>query len=301
MVTCPNCNQLVEEGKFCEKCGGSLAGAVSNASNVVASANVCPKCGAQVSGGKFCDKCGSMLTGGGNQNSGNAQQSVSNLFNKLGNSINTLASDALAVKSDFSNNTILYMSNRVPQGQDKKIKVDDTEVVFFNSGNGFTKYSQSFFTQSNSFVCFYIRNTTIIPNNFRVDFDALIKNLNEEDKIHIAVNYNLELTIEDVELFFKTLVGMRQDSWKVVDVNTMLSDNLSSIVSENTINMLKEDGNLDLRDATGQIGKFTNNISNLINEAVKQYGLKVNNFILKNTETIVNEINSVLIKNLYKE
>ena len=101
-------------------------------------------------------------------------------------------------------------------------------------------------------------------------------------------------------MFFNTLISMKQDTWKVIDINTMLSTQLNKIISENTINMLKEDGNLDLRDVKAQISKFTDNITNLINNEVAKYGLKVNMFKLFNAETNMAEINKILIDNLYR-
>lgn len=270
MVVCSNCGKTVQEGKFCEKCGQPL----------VPKENVSPEVNAE--------------------NNSGIQGSVGGFFDKIGSSINKTATDLMAVKSNFTDGVLIFMSNKIPNVQEKKIKVDDAECVYYNKGNGFVKYNQTFMTTDNDFLCFYVRNVTTIQNSFAVEFKTAIKNLNDTDVINIKATYNLELISSDIDMFFNTLISMKQDTWKVIDINTMLSTQLNRIISENTINMLKEDGNLDLRDVKAQISKFTDNITNLINNEVAKYGLKVNMFKLFNAETNMAEINKILIDNLYR-
>ena len=269
MVVCSKCNQVVEEGKFCEKCGSPLIPKEGvNPSDISSAANN------QGSGGGF--------------------------FDKISSSMNKAASDLMAIKSEFSNETLVFKVSKIPNVQEKKIKIDNTETLFYNNGTGFTKYNQTFTTQDKDFLCFYVKNVTIIQNTFMVDIKAPIKNLNDVDLISEKAMFNLELKVEDIDKFFNSLMSIRQDTWRVIDLNSMLSMSLNKIVSDNTICMLKADGNIDLRDTKGQLSKFTESISNLINNEIEKYGLKVNTFILSNVETNIEEINKVLINNLYK-
>ena len=87
----------------------------------------------------------------------------------------------------------------------------------------------------------------------------------------------------------------------MIDLNSMLSTQLNKIINESVINMIKQDGNIDLRDAKGQISKFMDEIKSVIDNEVSKYGLKVNAFTLSNVETNVQEINKILIDNLYKD
>ena len=65
--------------------------------------------------------------------------------------------------------------------------------------------------------------------------------------------------------------------------------------------MLKNDGNIDLRDPEAQVNKFEDSIKNDINKEVEKYGLLVEKFKLSNLDTNTEEINKILIKNLYKD
>ena len=269
MVVCSKCGQVVEEGKFCEKCGSPLV----------------PKEG--VSPSEISSVANNQSSGGG-------------FFDKIGSSMNKAASDLMAIKSDFSNGVLICKVSKLPNVQEKKIKIEDTEILFYNNGTGFTKYNLTFTTQDKDFLCFYVKNVTVIQNSFIVDIKAPIKNLNDVDLISEKVMFNLELKVEDIDKFFNSLMTIRQDTWRVIDLNSMLSMSLNKIVNENTISMLKADGNIDLRDIKGQLSKFNEDISNLINNEVSKYGLKVNTFILSNVETNIQEINKILIDNLYK-
>ena len=64
--------------------------------------------------------------------------------------------------------------------------------------------------------------------------------------------------------------------------------------------MIKNNGNIDLRDVKGQISKFNDDILSLIKDEVKRYGLEVNSFSIKSVDTDIQEINKILIDNLYK-
>ena len=269
MVVCRKCGQVVEEWKFCERCGSPLI----------------PKEG--VSPSDVSSAYNNQAQGGG-------------FFNKISSSMNKAASDLMAIKSDFSNGILICKINKIPNVQEKKIKIEDTEILFYNNCTGFTKYNQTFTTQDKDFLCFYVKNVTIIQNNFIVDIKAPIKNLNDTDLINAKVMFNLELIAEDIDKFFNSLMSIRQDTWRVIDLNSMLSMSLNRIVSDNTIHMLKDDGNIDLRDVKVQINKFNKDISDLINIEIEKYGLKVNTFTLANVEMSIEEINKILIDNLYK-
>lgn len=267
---------------------------------------VCSNCGASVEEGKFCEKCGSPLVPkeNANPNEFNNQsaipQSKGGFFDKISSSMNKAASDLMAIKSDFSNGVLICKVSKIPNVQEKKIKVDDTEILFYNNGTGFIKYNQTFTTQDKDFLCFYVKNVTVLQNSFIVDIKAPIKNLNDTDLINAKVHFNMELKAEDIDLFFYSLMSIKQETWRMIDINSMLSTTLNKIVNENTINMVKNDGNIDLRDIKGQISKFTDEIKSLINNEISIYGLKVNSFTLFNVETNMQEINKILIDNLYK-
>ena len=267
---------------------------------------ICSNCGASVAEGKFCEKCGSPLVPKEGVSPSDINSATNNkpsgggFFDKISSSMNKAATDLMAIKSDFSNGTLICKVSKLPNVQEKKIKIEDTEILFYNNGTGFTKYNQTFTTQDKDFLCFYVKNVTIIQNNFIVDIKAPIKNLNDIDLINAKAMFNLELKVDEVDKFFNSLMLVRQDTWRVIDLNSMLSMSLNKIVNENTISMLKADGNIDLKDVKAQLSKFNDNISNLINDEVGKYGLKVNIFNLANVETNVQEINKVLIDNLYK-
>ena len=268
---------------------------------------VCSKCGATVVEGKFCEKCGSPLVASDGASGtysqsygGQGSSTAGGFFDKISSSMNKAASDLMAIKSDYSNGTLIYMVKKVPNVQEKKVKVEDTEVVFYNRGNGFTKYNQTFMTQDREFLCFYVRNVTPIQYSCDVEFKSTIKNLNDTDLISVKASYSIEFIVSDVDLFFNSLISMRQDDWKMIDVNSMLSTSINKIISENITGMLKEDGNLDLRDIFRQINKFSDKTIELLNELVVKYGLKVNTFRLFNAETNVYDVNKILIDNLYK-
>ena len=267
---------------------------------------VCSKCGQVVDEGKFCEKCGSLLVPkeGVNpsdiSNMVNNQSSGGRFFDKISSSMNRAASDLMAIKSDFSNGILICKISKIPNMQEKKIKIDDTETLFYNNGTGFTKYNQTFTTQDKDFLCFYVKNVTIIQNTFIVDIKAPIKNLNDVDVISEKATFNLELKVEDNDKFFNSLISIRQDTWRVIDLNSMLSMTLNKIISDNTISMLKNDGNIDVRDVKGQLSKFSDEIIKLINDEVAKYGLNVQLLRFFNVETNIQEIYIILIDNLYK-
>lgn len=134
-----------------------------------------------------------------------------------------------------------------------------------------------------------------------MEIKAPIKNLNDIDLISEKAHFNMELKAEDIDLFFNSLMSIKQDTWKMIDVNSMLSTQLNKIVNESVVTKIKQDGNIDLRDVKGQINKFTEDIKNLIDNEVAKYGLKVNVFNLFTVDTNMQEIYKILIDNLYKD
>ena len=300
MVICSNCGNSVMEGKFCEKCGKPLVPRTESEQNVqnLQSQNlVCPNCGATNNNGKFCEQCGTPLVSGVNRPD-NYKHSTG-LFDKISSSVNKSVTDFMAVKSDFSNGTIIYLSKKVPSIQEKKIKLESDEIVFYNNGTGFVKHNQTFTTQDNNFICYFLKNTTVVQNNLILEIKTPIKNLNDVDLINVKINYNLKLIDKDIDEFFNSMMTIRQDTWRIFDINTMLSTSLNKIVSETIVKMLKEDGDIDLRNPKDQINNFLDVISDLINNEVSKYGLKVDMFELSDVETSMEEINEILIKNLY--
>ena len=172
--------------------------------------------------------------------------------------------------------------------------------MFYNDGTGFTKYNQTFTTQDKDFLCFYIKNVTVLHNSFIVDIKAPIKNLNDTDLISEKAHFNIEIQADDIDLLFNSLMAVKQDTWRMIDVNSMLSTQLNKLISENVIDSIKKDGNIDLRDIKSQISKFTNNIKDLIDNELLKYGLRVKIFTLYDAEVNTQEINKILIDNLYK-
>lgn len=276
MVKCPSCGAVVGEGKFCEKCGSPLAGATPVSGNEV-NTNQAPV------------------------NNSNVNNSVGGFFNKINASVNKAATDLMAIKSDFSNATIICMVNKIPNVQEKKIRVNDDEVLYYNNGNGYELHNATFTVTDNIFICFYIKNQTLINNNVNFSIKTKIKCLNDTDEMNVNISYDICFRVIDIDTFFHKLISIRQDTFRVIDVNSMLSENLRKIIIGSLTEQLANDGNLDLRDVRGQLNKFSENIKNLINEEVKSYGMEVNSFNLSNSSTDITEINNILIKNLYKE
>lgn len=300
MVICSNCGSAVMEGKFCEKCGKPLVPKTNmnqNTGNVQSQNGVCPNCGAPNTGGKFCENCGAPL--GNSQMSFNQNQKKGGIFESISNSINSTASNMLSIKSDYNNNVVLYKVKKIPAVKEKTIKIEDYEVVFFNQGNGFTKIDNTFQTNVNDFVCFYMKKVTMLNNNFTVSMNSKIKKLDTKDSINMQVTYNISLNVEDIDKFFNYFTAMKLDSWTEVEVNSYMSSNIRTTIENNTVEMLKEDGNVDLRNPKEQISKFIEDIKLLIQNDVEKYGLKVNVFNVANVNINVNEINTILINNLY--
>ena len=267
---------------------------------------ICSNCGADVMPGRFCEKCGKPLVPKDSvnlkdtSNMPNNQSLGTGFFDKISSSMNKAASDLMAIKSDFSNGVLICKVSKIPNVQEKKIKIDDTEVLFYNDGTGFTKYNQTFTTQDKDFLCFYIKNVTVLHNSFIVDIKAPIKNLNDTDLISEKAHFNIEIQADDIDLLFNSLMAVKQDTWRMIDVNSMLSTQLNKLISENVIDSIKKDGNIDLRDIKSQISKFTNNIKDLIDNELLKYGLRVKIFTLYDAEVNTQEINKILIDNLYK-
>lgn len=270
MVVCSNCGKTVQEGKFCEKCGQPLV-PKENATPLV---NV--------------------------ENNSNIQSSVSGFFDKIGSSINKTATDIMAIKSDFSNDTVLYKVSKIPSVQEKKIRVDDSEYSYFNNGSGYTLQKETFTTTEPSFVCYYLKKDTKLNNTINLSIKTSIKKINTNDKISLGIKYNLLYFVKDHNVFFDKLVSLKQDTWKVVDVNSALSSKINSIISNIVIDSIEKDGNLDLKDAKGQIESFNNDIVEQINLYINEFGMKTDTFTIDSIITDVYEINRVLIDYIYK-
>jgi hypothetical protein len=122
---------------------------------------------------------------------------------------------------------------------------------------------------------FLCEKVTTIHNNIIVNIKSPIKNLNDNDLINIKIIFNLVLESFSIDEFFNAFMIQKQDTWRVVDVNSVPSMQLNKIVNDSVVSMLKFDGNIDLRDEKGQPSKFIDNISTKINEAIKKYGFGV--------------------------
>ena len=48
----------------------------------------------------------------------------------------------------------------------------------------------------------------------------------------------LNLNQKIIDLFFNSLMSIKQDTWRMIDINSMLSTILNKIVNDNTINMV---------------------------------------------------------------
>ena len=270
MLKCPNCGSVVQDGKFCEKCGSSLAGA------------------------EVVD--GSQINQSLNQEGG----SKGSFFDNLKGSMNKAATDLMAIKSNYANNTIVCMINKVPNVKEKKITVEPGEVVYFNSGSGFTKYTSTFTSELNSFFCYYVRNESKINNSFTLDINTKIMKVEIEDTLNIKINYDMILKISDIDKFFHKMMSIRQDTWKELDINALLSENIKKTINDNVTTLLANEGNLDLRDVDGQFKKYDDSTKELINKLLDEYGLVIESFLYRNCVRDINKVCEVLIKNLYR-
>lgn len=285
MLVCPKCGCETNGGKFCEKCGTPLS--------TPKNANVCPNCGAPVTGGKFCEKCGTPLSAASGINS-----SVGGFFDKIGAKVNKATSDILAIKSDYSNGIVLYKVEKIPNIQEKTIKVSADEYAFFSSGAGFTKYDATFTTTLSNFLLFFIRKDSEISNVFHFSIDSKIKRI-EEDTIKVAINYSYTLSV-DPDKFFDAVIELSQNTWSALNVDTMIFKSINVAIP----NLIKEkivlDGELDLSNYKNQIVSYDDDVQEVINKEIEKYGLKIKT--LKNDSVVINteEMNKVLIKNLYK-
>ena len=258
---------------------------------------ICPSCGKEVSEANFCENCGAKL----NVHESNGSIGIgSSIFNSLKNQMNKAATELLAIQSNFLNGNIIYKVNKIPNVQEKKVIVLNNEIMYFNNGSGFEKKIDTFTTTDNNFICFYIKNESKISNVININFRTKIMKVDNDDEISLKCRYNLQMNVVNMELFFEKLVAIKQETWTMADVNQMLFDRLNEIVINDIKSNLSNDGGLDLRDATGQINKYTEEIKNQINEYIKEYGLSVESFVLDNMLTDINEINKVLINYLYK-
>ena len=255
----------------------------------------CPNCGAEISGGKFCEKCGALLT-----NASNNVNSQNSFFDKLKNQANKAATDLLAIKSDFSNGNILFKASKIPSVQEKKIKVEGNECVYFNNGSGYTKHEETFTTTENSFVCYYLKKETKFNSILNISFKSKVKKVESGDEISVGVKYNLLFFVENIEVFFNKLISLKQDTWKVIDINSAISSKLNEIVLSIVTEGISSNGNLDLKDTKSQIDSFNEKIIEKINAYASEFGIKLEVINLDNINIDVNEINKVLIDYLYK-
>lgn len=254
----------------------------------------CSNCGAEVEDGKFCEKCGAPLNQENVINYGNS------LFDKLKNQANKAATDLLAIRSELINGNLIYKVNKIPSVQEKKIKIENGEIVYYDIGNGFEKKLDTFVTTDNNFTCYYVKSETKINTVISNVVRSKIMKIETNDQINIQVRYSFLLNVNDIDTFFYKLVNTKQDTWRMMDVNQLLSNKINEIVinciNENLLNV----GGADLRDIKGQTNKYTKDIDSKVAEYVKEYGLNVENSSLESIMVDVNEINKILIKYIYR-
>lgn len=255
----------------------------------------CPNCGAEISGGKFCEKCGAPLTSV-NENA----NSQSSFFDKLKNQANKAATDLLALKSDFSNGNILFKVSKIPSVQEKKIKVETNEFAYFNNGSGFAQHEETFTTTEGSFVCYYLKKETKFNSILSLSLKSKVKKVETSDEISVGLKYNFLFFVENIDVFFNKLISLKQDTWKIIDINSALSSKLNEIVIKIVNDGISNDGNLNLKDTKGQIESFNAKIVENINTYVSEYGIKLESINLDSVNTDMYEINKVLIDYIYR-
>lgn len=97
---------------------------------------ICSNCGASVAEGKFCEKCGSPLVPKEGVSPSDINSATNNkpsgggFFDKISSSMNKAATDLMAIKSDFSNGTLIYKVNKIPNVQEKKSKLIVVRLYF---------------------------------------------------------------------------------------------------------------------------------------------------------------------------
>ena len=264
----------------------------------------CASCGSVVQEGKFCEKCGKALVaaseGTGVESVSMTQSQNNNFFDKIGKGIGDVAKNLTAIKSNFNNNIVIYHVPKIPNVKEKKILVDNSEVLFFNDGTGYNKYNATIITESESFTCFYIRNLTQISNVLNFNVKPYVKKLTEEDLINVKLTYDMSVEVTDIDKFFYSFIEKKQDSWTKVDINSFLSVSLNSIINDIVVEKLKNEGGYDLKNGLNQVKSYDKDIENKIDEEISKYAFKLTNFGLTNVQTNIEEINKILIDNLYK-
>ena len=269
MVKCSNCGKIVQEGKFCESCGKPLVPA-----EVVLNVK--------------------------KQTSTNEKkQSNGGFFDKVVSAINKAVTNLLAIKSDYSNKTLICVVNKVSKINEKKVKVNSDEIVYLNKGDGYAKYDKTFTLKEDKFICCFLKREIAIQNNFNLEFDCHIKNIPDK-AIKVANSYQIEYRVNDIDMFFNELIKLKQSSWSELDLNARLADEINKILIDNTLKMLNDENNLDLRNPKTQIEKFSGNILEIINECIKKYGIEAIKLTLTNLTINIEDLNKVLIENLYK-
>lgn len=305
MVVCSNCHQEVNEGKFCENCGSPL-----NVNKTVQSANntssknlgVCPICNATNQYGKFCEKCGSPLSNqpaANNIKQNQFQKKNTGLFDKISSSVNRAATDMFAIKSDYTGGIIICKSSKIPNVQEKKIVVNENELLYFNSGFGFVKYMSTFTTNDINFETFYIKKETYIDVQFPIMLNVLLKNIDEDHSLNINFNYGVNFKLEEYDKFFNYFIAIKNDAWSEIQISEFLSNRLQQLIIDKISFLIKEDGNYDLVKKELQINSFINIIKELVNENVLETGLTVNNINNSAINFDVNELNKLLIDYIY--
>ena len=137
-----------------------------------------------------------------------------------------------------------------------------------------------------------------MPNSFIITIDTKIKKIDEDViKIRVAYDYVLEA---DVDKFFASMMDINQNSWNVLDVNNLLFKNINVAISNKLNENIVRDGNLDLSAYVEQINGYTSDMEQLINDEANKYGLKIKNFATSGVTINMEEVNKILIKNLYK-
>lgn len=267
----------------------------------------CPSCGKEVSEGIFCEECGASLKVGNaindisDINSKNATKSGGSFFDAIKTKANQAKTEMLAIKSDFSSGNVLYKNPKIPNVDEKKIKVEPSEIVYFNIGGGFDIKEETFTTTEGGFVCYFVRRETKIDTVLNLVINSKIKKVEVGDEISVNIVYKITFNVDNVDTFFNKLVSAKQDTWKVGDVNALLTDELNEMVINSVKEGLANDGNLNLLNINRQIEGFNQTIIDLINNYVSEYGMVIEILQIDNISTDVNEINKVLIDYIYNK
>ena len=303
-MICKKCGKEVASGKFCIYCGAKLEAVQQEE---VTSVKRCPNCGAEAIG-KFCTKCGTKIEqeniGMAEQPYENSRQNTTNIFNNIGGGIakqfGNLATNITAIKSHFDNNQLIYKVEKLPNVKEKKITVNNDEVVYIDLRGNIEMHCETFTIIEDSFLCFYVNKVPNLDNTLSININTCVSKLNDKDTISLSIVYNYSLKVTNIDNFFNSMINIKNGTWTNNDFNEYLFNCVGEKCSNKIAELLAQKGGLDLRDIESQVKQLNGEIKNIISNEVSKLATELVAFDIASVNIDIDAVNDILIANLFK-